>query len=170
MANYIVHPLANSKDPGVVEARQEIDSLVAALTLWPCVPVDVRESYCLTDGHFLALIRTEFSEALKPGSSRGDCVMAEGRICLSPGPYRTNQILLGPCASNTCRYHFNSWIGGANSYGYVRNENLLVRLRCDCQAVGDLGVNPDESAEGETRFASSRTVERVLNEENSDCG
>ena len=65
--------------------------------------------------------------------------MAEGRICLSPGPYRTNQILLGRCASNTCRYHFNSLIGGANSYGYVCNENLLGRLPCDCQAAGELG-------------------------------
>ncbi len=84
MANYIVHPLANSKDPGVAEARQEIDSLVAALTLWPCVPVDVRESYCLTDGHFLALIRTEFSDALKPGSSRGDCVWLKAVLAFLP--------------------------------------------------------------------------------------
>ncbi len=84
MANYIVHPLANSKDPGVAEARQEIDSLVAALTVWPHVPVDVRESYCLTDGHFLALIRTEFSDALKPGSSRGDCVWLKAVLAFLP--------------------------------------------------------------------------------------
>ncbi len=63
MANYIVHPLANSKDPGVAEARQEIDSLVAALTLWPWVHVDVRESYGLTDGRFLALNRAAYSDA-----------------------------------------------------------------------------------------------------------
>ena len=47
----------------ICERRHEIDSLVAALTLWPCVPVDVRESHCLTDGHFLAFVRTAFSDA-----------------------------------------------------------------------------------------------------------
>jgi hypothetical protein len=73
--------------------------------------------------------------------------MAEGRICLSPSRYRTNQILLGRYASNTRRYHFNSLIGGANSYGYLLNENLLGRLPCDCQAAGELGGGPDESAE-----------------------
>jgi DNA-binding NtrC family response regulator len=88
--------------------------------------------------------------------------MAEGRICLSPSPYRTNQILLGRCASNTCRYHFNSLIGGANSYGYLLNENLLGRLPCDCQAAGELGGESRRIGRGETRFASSRTVERVL--------
>ena len=76
--------------------------------------------------------------------------MAEGRICLSSGPYRTNQILLGRCASNTCRYQFNSLIGGANSYGYVRNENLLGRLPCDCQAAGELGGESRRIGTGES--------------------
>jgi hypothetical protein len=52
--------------------------------------------------------------------------MAEGRICLSPGPYRTNQTL--------------SLIGGANSYGYVRNENLSGRLLGDRRAAPDTGM------------------------------
>jgi hypothetical protein len=83
--------------------------------------------------------------------------MAEGRICLSPGSYRTNQILLGRCAPNTCRYHFNSLIGGTNSYEYVRNENLLGRLRCDCQAPGELGGESRRIGRGETH---SLAVER----------
>ena len=95
--------------------------------------------------------------------------MAEGRVCPSPGSDRTNQILLGPCASNTCRCHFNSLIGGANSYGNVRNENLLGRLPAIAKQLGNWEVNPDESAE-ERRDSLAVERRKGIDEENSDCG
>jgi hypothetical protein len=52
----------------------------------------------------------------------------------------SNQILLGRCASNSCRYHFKSWIGGAKSYGYVRNENLSGGLPRNRRAASDTGM------------------------------
>jgi hypothetical protein len=41
----------------------------------------------------------------------------------------------------------NSWIGGGNSYGSVRSEDLLGRLPCDYQAAGKLGGECRESAD-----------------------
>jgi hypothetical protein len=55
--------------------------------------------------------------------------MAEGRVCLSPGSCCTN---LHPSRAVRRQKHAaiisNRWIGGGNSYGNARSENLLARL------------------------------------------
>jgi hypothetical protein len=58
--------------------------------------LDVPESYCLTDGRFLAAIRAAYSAGF-------EVTAYDRKPYLPHGPYRANQILLGRCAFNTCR-------------------------------------------------------------------
>ena len=45
-------------------------------------PLDVPESYCLTDGRFLALIRAAYSDA--PNRVRGDCLWLKAVFAFLP--------------------------------------------------------------------------------------
>jgi len=105
----------------------------------------VRESYCLTDGRLLALFRTAHSDA--PNQVRADFVWLKAVFAFlsaRAGPITSSSN--GP-ASETCRHHFNSSIGGGISYESIRNEDLSGRLPAIAEQLPTLAYESRESAE-----------------------
>ena len=106
---------------------ETLTPLVAVLTLWLWVPVDLHESIGRTDGLVLALLRTWSSDA--PHQARAECLWRKAIFALLPAH-------AGPTGSCSNRLARAATISTVN----WRNEDLSGRLRRGPRAAWDTGM------------------------------